>query len=65
MVHVGGVKKKDHELQVKKLQVKKLQPVVQRQGLGIENTSWIKIISNQKPWEILFITCYDTISILT
>ena len=28
-------------------------------------TSWIKIISNHKPWEIRFITCYNTISIFT
>ena len=27
--------------------------------------SRMKIISNHKPWEILFITCYNTISIFT
>ena len=26
---------------------------------------WIKIISNHKLWEILIITCYNTISIFT
>ena len=26
-------------------------------------TSFIKIISNSKPWEILFITCYTCITI--
>ena len=29
-----------------------------------DTTSWIKIISNHKQWEILFITCNNTISIL-
>ena len=28
-------------------------------------TSWIKIIFNHKQWEILFITCYNTISFFT
>ena len=29
------------------------------------STSWIKIISKPKPWEILFITCYKTTFLFT